>query len=268
MHRLLVGATELGEGVVGRVRKLAKHPVVVKIYAIVAIPFRALANVPEKWRRWIAAGVSVSLHALALLFLLWPHPSGLNGSGIGGEAVGEGEGFGIDLVSVAEQRYEAMTAKELEAEDIEEMKVSAPPETMQLVESDLSLSQVKVEDFTTTTSVVTLQEADSGGPSAASAGGQGQGGSRSDDGLWDAIAPCWRRLADKDTLPVKMTVSFGAEGMLSVSPVFERNKYENPTEQIIRSETLAVMALVECGSYKMSSGRQAVAIDFPAVSGN
>jgi hypothetical protein len=252
--------------VVGRITKLSKHPTIAKARAVVVALVGLLSKVPEKWRRWIAASVSVALHALALLFLLEPQPTGLSGNGVRGEGVGEGEGFEIDLVSTAEQRNLAMTAKEVEVENIEEMEISTPPETAQLVESDFAPSEAKVEDLVTNKSLPALQQTASSVAAAASAGGQGQGESHSDDGLWDAIAPCWHRLADKYTLPVRMTVSFGSNGMLSASPVFERKKDTTVTNQTERSETLAVMALAECGSYQMAIGKQAVAIDFPAAS--
>jgi hypothetical protein len=113
-----------------------------------------------------------------------------------------------------------------------------------------------------------LQTADSVAQLAtaqATSGGAGQSGATggTGDDLWGAIAPCWNRVAGKDTLPVALKITFGANGGLSKPPEIVRAGDAAITPQSLRSEALALSALAQCGAYPMAAGRQDVEVQFP-----
>ena len=82
--------------------------------------------------------------------------------------------------------------------------------------------------------------------------------------LWKAIAPCWRRLADKSTLGVTLNVSFSPLGNLAKPPVIIREPGAQLSTQRLRSESLAIAALSQCGPYLMSFGQENVGVQFPS----
>jgi len=82
--------------------------------------------------------------------------------------------------------------------------------------------------------------------------------------LWKAIAPCWHRMADKNTLSVTLSVSFSPLGNLSKPPVIVRDPAARLTDQQLRSESLAINALAQCGPYLMAFGQNDVSVQFPA----
>jgi len=82
--------------------------------------------------------------------------------------------------------------------------------------------------------------------------------------LWKAIAPCWNRIADKNTLPVTLEVSFSPMGNLAKPPVIRRAPSQRITDQMLRSESQAITALAQCGPYLMAFGQENVQVGFPA----
>ncbi|WP_303828272.1 hypothetical protein [Asticcacaulis taihuensis] len=96
----------------------------------------------------------------------------------------------------------------------------------------------------------------------ATAGAFGQNGQSNLD-LWNAIAPCWNRIADSATLPATLKISFDSMGALAVPPEIERNPDALITDQSLKSEAQALQALSECGAYPMAQGQQDVVVRFP-----
>lgn len=82
-------------------------------------------------------------------------------------------------------------------------------------------------------------------------------------GVWAAITPCWNSLARRSSLPVKLKVSFDAEGQLSAPPEIERDSDATITDQSLQSEALALQAVSKCGPYPMAKGQQNVTVVFP-----
>lgn len=81
--------------------------------------------------------------------------------------------------------------------------------------------------------------------------------------LWKAIAPCWNRIADKNTLPVTLEVSFSPMGNLAKPPVIRRDPSKPINDQALRSESQAITALAQCGPYLMAFGQENVRVSFP-----
>ncbi|ADU15347.1 hypothetical protein [Asticcacaulis excentricus] len=81
--------------------------------------------------------------------------------------------------------------------------------------------------------------------------------------LWKAIEPCWRRIADKDTQPVTLEVTFSPLGNLAKPPVIKRDPTVPLTDKALRSESQAITALSQCGPYLMAYGQSGVVVGFP-----
>lgn len=81
--------------------------------------------------------------------------------------------------------------------------------------------------------------------------------------LWKAIEPCWRRIADKDTQPVTLEVTFSPLGNLAKPPAIKRDPAVPLTDKALRSESQAITALSQCGPYLMAYGQSGLVVDFP-----
>jgi hypothetical protein len=90
----------------------------------------------------------------------------------------------------------------------------------------------------------------------------GQNGQSNLD-LWNAIAPCWNRIASGSTLPATLKVTFDANGGLALPPEIEREPEASITDESLKSEAQALQALSECGAYPMAQGQQNVMVKFP-----
>ncbi len=217
-------------------------------------------------RRIIAATGSVLLHLLLLLALFSHAPKGLPGGGSGGTAVGAGTGetyAAIDLYTLPPAPAATTAVKTpddpaTETLDKPTQTVKPQPETIQTA--------------TTMSQPAALPEVAPATPAEASAaaqpataGGVGQAGTTSGagDDLWKAIAPCWGRVAGKDTLPVALRITFGATGGLSKPPQIVRDDKAPITPQSLHSEAQALSALAQCGGYPMAANRQEVEVHFP-----
>jgi len=83
--------------------------------------------------------------------------------------------------------------------------------------------------------------------------------------LWNAIAPCWSRLANAYTLPTRLKLSFDERGELAAPPEIERDPNAQITDQSLHSEALALHAVGDCGPYEMVRGEQNLLIVVPAT---
>lgn len=220
-------------------------------------------------RRTVAVVGSVLLHLLALTLLLSPltRVGGLSSGGSVGDGMGAGEGVDLTLYDITQPAPSQMAVKSPEAEDLEELDeldVAMPvQETLaEVSETQLSdMASIKVVEVSATPSSTseTASEANRG---ATGTGGltKGQG-----DDLWAAIAPCWKQIADGNTLPVKLEVTFSAKGALAEPPVIMRTEGMSSNQQVLTSESKAIQALAACGAYPMAAGQRQVAINFPAL---
>lgn len=87
--------------------------------------------------------------------------------------------------------------------------------------------------------------------------------SKTPNDLWKAIEPCWRRVADKNTMPVTLEVTFSPLGNLAKPPVIKRDPSKAITDQALRSESQAITALSQCGPYLMAFGQSGLGVTFP-----
>ncbi|MBP2161636.1 MULTISPECIES: hypothetical protein [Asticcacaulis] len=216
-----------------------------------------------KHRRPIAIAVSLALHVLFAVALLPNTPSGFSTGGQGGAYQGEDEGLSLDLTAMALPEAQSLEIREPQPESVSELDALDDLTTLARTESFSAalpaMPAVEEMDAAETTAAKSALK------SAAPEGGEGQGGTSSGalDDLWAAIAPCWRRIADTKTLPVNLTVTFAANGMLAKPPEIARKAEDASNPQALRSESLAITALAECGAYQMAAGRESVNIHFP-----
>lgn len=223
-----------------------------------------LLELPRSRRRALAIGLSVLCHALVIALLLFRPPTGLSGDGASGFSQGDGRGedFGVDLVGRYADPLDLQTVQQTEVEDIQEAEEITAVQPLPAIDEGMMLAAPAItQNFPADAQPSDAAQVRPTGGSRA--GGQGDGGSE-EDGLWNAIAPCWRRLAGNGAVPVTLMLSFDPAGGLSRAPVIERPEGVPSTTQSLRSEALAIMALNECGGYKMASGRENVAVRFPA----
>ena len=220
----------------------------------------------SKHRRPIAFAVSLALHVLFVIALLPHNPSGFSAGGQGGADQGEGEGLSLDLTAIALPDAQALEIREPEPETLTELDPSEPLDSLTAEAETQTFSDALPTTSSLAQAYATEQATlNSAHQSAARQGGEGQGGTSSGtfDDLWAAIAPCWRRVADTETLPVNLTVSFAGNGMLAKPPEIVRAAEDSSNAKALRSESLAITALAECGAYQMAAGRENVSIHFP-----
>ena len=229
----------------------------------------AWANPALAWlqrrRKPVAIVGSVVLHLLALLFLL-PQaeaPGGFAG-GAGGNDSGAGEGISLDLTALNDASKDALTVKTTTPEGTD---IVAPIDQLMVADAQ---PQPQLSDLSDAVAQTTPQPQPQAAEAnaqeaAAAAGGPGQDGTTAGDGdaLWAAIAPCWRKMASADALPVQLSVSFSSDGHLAVPPDIIRDPDQQGGMTGLRSETQAIQALAACGAYAMAAGKQNVQIHFP-----
>jgi hypothetical protein len=240
-------------------------------YALVRTRMSAYLN-HARWmrvarhRRPIAIAMSVGLHVLLVLCLL---PNGKFGFSTGGQGrvyEGEGEGLSVDLTALALINAQALEMRESEPETRTELDEMEALDDLATKAGTQALSNVLPD--VPAEAQPEPERTDLSRPSPMEAvrqGGEGQGGTSSGgfDELWEAIAPCWRRIADEHALPVKLNVTFAGDGMLAKPPEIIRAAEDVSNPRALRSESLAITALAECGAYQMAAGRQNVSIYFP-----
>jgi len=204
-------------------------------------------------RRALAVAGSVALHLLLILALLFPlSPNGLSGGGSGGIASGAGTGetyAAVDLIPAVPAP--AATSAVRPPNDSQAEALDSPPDAIKPQADALKTADAVAQLATT--------------EAAATTGGAGQAGTTSGrgDDLWAAIAPCWKRIAGRDALPVRLTVSFANNGLLERAPEIVRDPLAPIDVHTQLSEAQAIQALSECGAYTMAAGRENVTINFP-----
>lgn len=211
--------------------------------------------------------MSLLLH-LGFLLLILPQQKGLLSIGTTGEGELEGAGTALTLVDAREiQSPQAL--RELLRTPLE--KRSEPSTTQ--VEPEDTKTDAKATDIetpvqehpaanqTTTPPSGSPARVESTLPS--SAGAFGQNGEAYTD-LWNAIAPCWNRVANMKTLAATLIISFNADGGLSAPPVIERGADAAITGDSLNAEAKALQALSECGLYPMATSLKDVTVKFPA----
>ena len=220
-------------------------------------------------RRSIAVVGSVLLHVAFLLALLQHPPKGLSGGGSGGTAVGAGTGESYTAVDLyaAPPMPAAIPALKTTANpaadtlDTPDEAVKPPPNPLKTAVTDLP----QLASPQTASSPLSADVAPSAQSAAAAMSGAGQSGTTAGagDDLWNAIAPCWKRIAGQDTLSVTLKITFAANGGLSKPPVIVRDDKTPITPQSLRSEAQAIAALAQCGAYPMAASKQGVEVRFP-----
>ncbi|ESQ89871.1 hypothetical protein ABAC460_11250 [Asticcacaulis sp. AC460] len=206
------------------------------------------------------------LHVLALLALLpVMSPGGLSAGGSVGDGHGTVDGPEVSLYDFA-QSPRRPTAKAQEAEDLEELTKPATVEQLDMAQPEITEPQFTAFTEMKLPQVATTGVSTSDIQSEANRGAAGTGGLTEGQGddLWAAIAPCWRRMADETTLPVRLEVTFSQTGDLAEPPVIVRAEGLAGDSRVLVSESRAIQALAECGAYPMAGGRERVAINFPA----
>ena len=250
-----------------RVRTALKRIELSEVLREISKTWAVPRNHVQRHRRVVALTGSLLLHILFILALLSPSPKGLSAGGSNG--VGNGPGSGeayaaIDLYAVpSPAAISAVKIRtELAADRLDAPAAVAAPEnpSVQAVTSDpQSLAPMVTATVASPAEVASIAQ-----PAAAIAGA-GQGGSTTGagDDLWNAIAPCWKRVAAKDTLPVTLKITFAANGGLSTPPQIVRSDDIAITPQSLHSEALALAALAQCGAYPMAANRRDVEVNFP-----
>ncbi len=226
-------------------------------------PYAAPANhLLHRHRKPIAVSTSILLHLLLLLALI-PHALEGMAGGAGGSANdGDGKGLAVELVSADELKQADLTAKTTNADDNKALDVAqaldSQAETPSLQTADAELPTLSQD-------TPSLPAPSAPAQTSQAAGGAGSGGqlAGTGDDLWAAIAPCWKRLAGSDALPVTLTVSFAGNGLLATSPDVVRDPGTAVDVQVQRSEGEAIQAVSECGAYAMAANRENVVIKFP-----
>lgn len=209
----------------------------------------------DRRRRVVAVTGAVLLHVLFLLFILPQTSKGLSTGGSGGQAgAGGGEGLTLDLTTLKGRSQLATSVVEQAPDDF---TPTVPKDAPVVKPADDALA---LPDIPPSPSVPPPPS-----PEVAAVGGAGKDGTTVGDGddLWAAIAPCWKRIAAHDALPVRLTVSFADNGLLQRAPEIVRDPAAPVDVHMQLSEAEAIQALSECGAYAMAAGRENVTIRFP-----
>lgn len=209
---------------------------------------------------------SLLLH-LALLLLLLPAKTGLASIGTTGVGAVDGPGAAVTLVEAS-----VLTPPQL-SETQSPSTQAAASEPVTNDEAVDPMAQTETTDEIKPTeeakrqpeaeAVLSSNEAPSDSKAEAAAGAHGQNGQSNTD-LWNAIAPCWNRITDKNTLSATLTISFAEDGGLAEAPIIERDPEAAITDQSLQSEGKALAALSECGPYPMAIDQQNITVVFPS----
>jgi len=63
------------------------------------------------------------------------------------------------------------------------------------------------------------------------------------------IDPCWKKIKPHDTRKVTLTINFNIFGSLSKPPSIIRDRSIAVDENLLKSESAAIMAIKNCGPY-------------------
>lgn len=222
----------------------------------------------SKHRKSIAVTVSVGLHALLFCAFTVSTSSELSNIALTGEGEADVQGVELDLMTPDDS-----------ASAMAHVTQPLPPPASR-ADAFMAMTDVGQApfDFPSSPSSPAQSLSDALGENPFDASQSAQPASKARDeahvktsdkahqtpnDLWKAIAPCWNRIADKNTLPVTLEVSFSPIGNLAKPPVIRRNSSVRISDQMLRSETQAISALAQCGPYLMVFGRDNVQVGFP-----
>ena len=219
-------------------------------------------------RRFLAVAVSLLLH-LGILLLMLPSHKGFLSIGTTGLGEAKGAGTAVTLVDATEIEPSQAAPAQTQTPSEQLAEAADTPAEPETVDAEAETKPAEAETLSkeqVATNVSPTPPSDSQTPSdstsPASAGAFGQNGEAYTD-LWNAIEPCWNRIADVKTLPAKLTISFSPDGGLSTPPVIERNPDAEITDDSLHAEAKALQALSECGAYPMAKDLQNVTVLFP-----
>jgi hypothetical protein len=245
---------------------IAAYPAVRQAVAYADASLARILILADRRRRTVAVTGALLLHVLFLLFILPQTSKGLSAGGSGGLAdSGGGEGLTLDLTTLKTGPELATAVVPQTREDFTPTTLADAP-AVKAADSVLSLPDIAAPSLKTTEPPSPeAATAEAKAQLAAAAGGAGQDGSTAGPGddLWAAIAPCWKRIAGRDALPVRLTVSFAGNGLLQRAPEIVRDPLAPIDVHTQLSEAQAIQALSECGAYTMAAGRENVTINFP-----
>jgi|GEM_PF-2566592 len=248
-------------------RQIVPAYIVTAVAVLYARSVRLVDSLPRAQRQAVSVAGSLLLH-LVLLLLLLPAKTGLASIGTTGVGAINGAGAVVTLVEASEltppQTSEAQSSSTQAATSESVTGDEATDPIAQINTTDATKSAEAVNSESETKITPSDNEAPSDGVAAAAAGAHGQNG-QTDTDLWNAIAPCWNRIADKDTLPAILTITFDSDGSLATPPIIERDPDAPITDSSLQSEAKALAALAECGAYPMAANQQNVAVVFPAL---
>jgi hypothetical protein len=230
-----------------------------------------VGNFISKNKKGIAISVSVAMHALVFCALAISSSSQLADKSLKGDGEAEVEGIQLDLVGLHDSTETMAQAYQPPSPQTPQMA-----SLMQMADADTPPSDWALKS--STPAPKSLNEALGENPfqpqsqtqSAAAARNSTEAHVKVSDrsnptpnDLWKAIAPCWNRLADKNTLPVTLEVSFSPMGNLAKPPIIRRYPSQHISDQMLRSESQAIAALAQCGPYLMVFGQENVSVGFP-----
>ena len=228
-----------------------------------------LDSAPPYQRRAIAITASASLH-LGLVLLLLPSNTGLSDSmgAVTGLGTVNCAGTAVTLVDVSELTPPKASEEEGQTATAEPSVATPEPTDISETQDDATPADQVASPAENLKAPVSQglqanRNALTDSTAEATAGAFGQNGQANID-LWNAIAPCWNRIADGATLPATLKISFDATGALAVPPEIERDPDAPITDQSLKSEAQALQALAECGAYPMAQGQQSVVVQFPS----
>lgn len=217
----------------------------------------------SRHRRPIAIGAALALHVLVVWCLILPSSGRLGpDAALGSSQTGVDVAFYVPNATGEREAHAAPKTPPLTQaldrfSDMTESPVQATP--LKAPQPSQSLDQVFGKDLFSQSP----KAAQTPKPSESHVDVDGRN-SQSMNDLWKAIAPCWHRLANKQAASVRLTVSFSGLGNLSKPPVIIRTAGAPLNDRQLKSESLAIAALSQCGPYPMALGQKDVTVDFPA----
>jgi hypothetical protein len=232
-----------------------------------------VGNFISKNKKGIAISVSVAMHALLFCALAISSNSQLADKSLKGDGEAEVEGIQLDLVGLHDSTEAMAQAYQPSAPQMPQMAslmqmadANTPPSEWSLKSSTpapKSLNEALGENPFQPQSQPQAQSAPAARNSNEAHVKVSDRSRPTPNDLWKAIAPCWNRVADKNTLPVTLEVSFSPMGNLAKPPVIRRDPSQRISDQMLRSESQAITALAQCGPYLMVFGQENVQVAFP-----
>lgn len=200
------------------------------------------------------------IHALGiwLLFHSTPIRSVFGGSGSGsisGAAGGNAEPFAVSAFLLSAPRADLPV-------ETATMFTDAEPAVADVTPNSNDAASVEAE-ANTSTHASSVQDGNADLPGSSPVSGEGL--SDMPPGLWEAIEPCWTRLAGARARPVTLKVDFSPLGNLASHPVIlvDSGLTDKLTESEI--ESIATDALSQCGPYTVAFGQKNIIIQFPGA---